>query len=504
MKKTLIFSGLVALLVTVTSLSIYSYLIRDENTVTIQHVNGTPSSEVLYSMNEDGKMEPLDFTQTAEKVIDAVVHIKSTQTFTANRQRNERRLPDPFRDFFGDRFEDFFGPRFQDPGDQQRGPQTRVGAGSGVIINENGYIVTNNHVVAGADDIEVTLHDNRTYKASVIGTDPTTDLALIQIKEKDLPALAFVNSDDVKVGEWVMAVGNPFSLNSTVTAGIVSAKGRNINILKEQYAIENFIQTDAAINPGNSGGALVNLNGGLVGINTAIASPTGVYSGYGFAVPSNLVSKVVEDLLEYGTVQRGVLGILIRSVDGNFAKEKGLNVIKGVYVDSLLQASAAEEAGLRVGDVILKVNDIEVNTSPELQGIIGRYRPGEEVTLTVSRNGREKALKVTLKSREGGTAVVSKEQISLEEKLGIELETVDSDIAKKLEIPGGVKVKALKAGIIKKYTDMRESFIITKVDSQPVKTIEELNKYLKGKKGGVLLEGIYEDIPGVYYYAFGM
>ncbi|MCB0551151.1 MAG: Do family serine endopeptidase, partial [Phaeodactylibacter sp.] len=384
-------------------------------------------------------------------------------------------------------------------------PEVRVGTGSGVIINEGGYIVTNNHVVADADDLEVTLHDNRTFKAAVIGTDPTTDLALLQIKAEGLPALPLVNSDEVKVGEWVLAVGNPMGLNSTVTAGIVSAKGRNINILREQFAVESFIQTDAAINPGNSGGALVNLEGGLVGINTAIASPTGAYAGYGFAVPANIVNKVVEDLLQYGVVQRGVLGVMIRSVDGSLAKEKGLDVTRGAYVDSLLENSAAAAAGLQPGDVVVEVEGKTIQSSPELQEMIARYRPGDKVSLKVDRKGKTKAFEVVLNNRQGSTALVEKpKQKDALAMLGAEFETLSSDAARKLDIEGGVKVTRLSSGKLRKYTDMREGFIITKADGLPVRNVDELAKALEGKSGGVMLEGIYEDVPGVRYYAFGM
>ncbi len=359
-----------------------------------------------------------------------------------------------------------------------------------MIISEDGYIVTNNHVIADADDIEVTLHDNRTYKATIMGTDPTTDLALIQIREKGLTSIPFTNSDEVKVGEWVLAVGNPFSLNSTITAGIVSAKGRNINILREQYAVEDFIQTDAAINPGNSGGALVNLEGALVGINTAIASPTGTYSGYGFAVPTNIVQKVVEDLINYGTVQRGVLGIMIRTVDGNLAREKDLGVVQGVWVDSLMENSAAAVSGVLQGDIITHVNGLEVKSSPELQGIIARYRPGEKVTLTLDRNGKQKEIDVVLNNRNGTQKMATQERSEILNSLGVEFQTLEADAAKKLDISGGVKVAKLYAGKLKRQTDMQEGFIITKVDGKPVKKAEELTRILESKKGGVMLEGV--------------
>jgi len=478
----------------------------DGKTIKIEHVDATPIQGVAYTVDKDGKLAPLSFTDVAEKVMAGVVHIKSTQTRATVRRGTPDQYPDPFRDFFGDDFfERFFGPRFQQP--DSRGPRPIVGTGSGVIINSSGYIVTNNHVINNADDIEVTLHDNRTFKATVIGADPSTDIALIQIKAKDLPTIPLANSDEVKVGEWVLAVGNPFNLNSTVTAGIVSAKGRSINILQADYPIESFIQTDAAINPGNSGGALVNLQGGLIGINTAIASPTGAYSGYGFAVPSNIVNKVVEDLLKYGTVQRGVLGIGIRNLTSDLAREKDLDdldIYEGVYVDSVYEKSAAESAGVKVGDIILEVDGRAVRNSAELIGIIGRHRPGDKVTLKINRKGSEKTIDVTLKSLQGDTQLTAKETSGAAGLLGADFETISKDLARKLDIEGGVQVKKLYPGKLRQYTDMREGFIITKADGKTIKSVEDLNKALEGKKGGVMLEGVYPDYPGVYYYAFGL
>jgi len=504
MKKNLIFSSIVALFVSVATIGTFQYFDKDHNKITIQHVDSTPSKNAIFSLDNNGDAIPVDFNETAEAVLDGVVHIKSSHLYSGNGLNYQyQNIPEPFKDFFG---EQFFSPRKQQRRNDaylKRSP-ARVGTGSGVLISKEGYIVTNNHVVAEADDLEVTLHDNRTYKARVVGTDPSTDLALLQIKAKDLPTVPITDSDDVNIGQWVLAVGNPMGLNSTVTAGIVSAKGRNINILKDKYAIENFIQTDAAINPGNSGGALVDLNGGLVGINTAISSPTGVFAGYGFAVPSNIVSKVVKDLMEYGVVQRGVLGVMIRTIDGNFAKEKEIELTKGVYVDSLLENSAAGKAGIEVGDIIQLVDDIEINSSPELQGVIARYRPGEEVKIMIDRNGKEKEITVTLNNREGNTAMIDKDTRAIIKVLGVELEKIDSKLAAKLEIPGGVKVKKLYSGKIRKYTQMKEGFIITKVNGKKVNSKDQLLNMLEKKEGGVMLEGIYEEIPGEYFYAFGM
>ncbi len=504
MKNRIISTVIVALIVTVVVLLGYHYLTHDNpERIQIEHVDGTPAKGVALALDEKGDLVPLDFSAVAEKVTQAVVHIKSTQDWD-NNQPQERdlrdQLPDPFRDFFGDEFPFF---RFEDPRDDP-GPQQRIGTGSGVIISEKGFVVTNNHVINNADDIEVTLADNRTFEATVVGTDPSTDLALLQIDAEKLSSLPFVNSDDIKVGEWVLAVGNPMGLNSTVTAGIVSAKGRNINILRERFAIESFIQTDAAINPGNSGGALVDLQGAIVGINTAIASPTGVYAGYGFAVPSNIVNKVIEDLMTYGRVQRGVLGVIIRSVDGNLSKEKDLAITQGAYVDSLMENSAAAAAGIAVGDVIIAVEGKEVNTSPQLQERIAAYRPGDKVRIQVNRQGDEKEFLVELKNYQGEVkAEVEKPPLTLR-NLGAKFEVISHDAAKELKIEGGVKVIDLYPGVLRQQTNMREGFIITKVAGREVQSLEDLATAIEGASGGIMLEGIYEDQPGIHYYAFGL
>jgi len=504
MKKQVYLSGTIALIVSIVSFLIMQALFSNSGAIKIEHLNSTPVSRALYTQNEKGEIVPLDFTQTVDKVVNSVVSIKSSFISRNPLNSNQyRQLPDPFKDFFDDdQFKFFFGP--QDKGTRGRTPQVQVATGSGVIINDQGYIVTNNHVIENADDVEVTLHDNRTFKAKVIGTDPSTDLALLQISAKDLPALPLVNSNDVKVGEWVLAVGNPFGLNSTVTAGIVSAMARNINIVKDQYAIESFIQTDAAINPGNSGGALVNLNGGLVGINTAIASPTGAYSGYGFAIPSNIINKVVEDLLKFGVVQRGVLGIRILTLDGNLAKEKDIDITEGVYVDSLIQNSAAGAAGIKPGDVILSIDGEKTLTSPKLQEIIADHRPGDKVKVLVNRKGNQKEFDVTLNNRSGNTSIVKKEDKNILDILGCELKEVDAQKAKKLGIESGVQVTKLYDGKIKRSTQMQEGFIITHANNQPVKTVDDLLKKIQGSGDGTMIQGIYEDLPGKYYYAFGL
>ena len=494
---------LAAILGSVITITTYQWLGKDQtNGIKIEHIDGTPTSQVAYRINEKGEAVPLDFTGTAEKVTKAVVHIRSTQTSGISRERESN---DPIQQFF-------FGPN----GPIQQGPS--VSSGSGVIINAGGYIVTNNHVVQDADIVDVTLSDNRSFKAEVIGTDPDTDLAVIKINQKDLPYLSFVNSDNSKVGEWVLAVGNPFNLNSTVTAGIISAKGRNINIINsnnsnqsnrnsnQRTAIESFIQTDAAINPGNSGGALVNLDGGLLGINTAIASPTGSYSGYGFAVPSNIVSKVVEDLLAYGTVQRGWLGIQVQSVNSELAKENDLDVTEGAYVADFPEdgKSAAKEAGIQKGDVVVKLDETEIKSSTALIEYVGRKRPGDKMVVTVDRKGKNITIPVTLKNREGKVGTIKKEEKDVVSSLGVELEDVDAKTLRKLDLTNGVVVKSLSHGLIQKYTDMRQGFIITHIDNNPVKSAKEVNENLKKKKQGdqVIFAGVYPDFPREYLYAF--
>lgn len=494
--KLLSFLLLAAVMGSALTLGVYRYVgIEGKATVlTVAHDSTAPA--VVSGFDDHGDQLPT-FTYAAEKVMPSVVHIKST-VVRRNTSSQRNNVPDPFRDFFGDDF-------FSNP-NQQRAPRPQVGTGSGVIISTDGYIVTNNHVIDGAQDIEVSLSDNQSYKATLIGTDPSTDIALIKIDVEGLSAITLGNSDEVRVGEWVLAIGNPFNLNSTVTAGIVSAKARNINILRDQRAIESFIQTDAAVNPGNSGGALVDLNGNLIGINTAIASPTGSFSGYSFAVPVTIVRKVMEDLLQYGTVQRGFLGVIIRTVDGNLARAEGFDFLKGVYVDSLMDNGAAKDAGVEKGDVIVSVNDREVNTSSQLQAAVGTLRPGDEVNMIIMRDGTEKSLTAVLRNQQGNTDIVKKEEVVNKTlaTLGLEMENLDARTARQLDLSGGIKVTDIGDGIVSAQTKMREGFVITHVDGQEVETVSDVEALLTDKKGGVMLEGVYENKPGRYYYAFGM
>jgi serine protease Do len=479
----------------------------NQRTVTILHHGQEPVGlhKTVYTVNESGKYVPLDFTGVSKEVMDAVVHIKSIRKVPVENQFYYNQ-GSPFGDMFGDDFFRFFygEPQPQKPKRAEPKSFEQVGTGSGVIISKNGYIVTNNHVIDQADDIEITLHDNESYKAKVIGKDPSTDLALLQIKKDGLPILPLGNSDQVEVGEWVMAVGNPFNLNSTVTAGIISAKGRNINIIDDKSAIEAFIQTDAAINPGNSGGALVNLNGELVGINTAIASPTGSYAGYGFAIPANIVNKVVEDFIKYGMVQRAYLGIMIRDVNADLAKDENLKINEGAYVDSITEKSAAGQAGIKVGDVVTRVDGTPILKSADLLEQIGRHRPGDEVNVTVNRNGKELSYPIKLANQKGVKKLIARNEQDILDVLGASFETLSKDKAEQLGLEGGVVVKELHSGVLKNQTGIKEGFIITGINNEKVTSVGDLEKALKHQKGGVMLEGIYENYPGVLFYAFGI
>lgn len=371
-------------------------------------------------------------------------------------------------------------------------------SGSGVIISDDGYIVTNNHVIEDATNIEVIMNNNQRFYAKVIGTDLSTDLALLKVKANNLPFVRYGDSDEVYPGEWVLAIGNPFDLNSTVTAGIVSAKARNIGILRERnsYRVEAFIQTDAAVNPGNSGGALVNLKGELIGINTAIATSSGSYQGYSFAIPVTLVKKVMDDLLEYGEVKRGLLGIAIGDVNASIAEVLNLPVNQGVLVNSVNQGSAAEQSGIRRGDVITEIDGHIVNSVSELQEWVARNRPGNEILVTFLRDGEKHTVKSRLKNSEGNELLERREvQYELD---GAEFEDVPYRELAKLLLEGGVKLKKVTEGKWKK-SGIKTDFIIGFIDKLPVDNVEDLNRILTYKKGGILVEGYYPDgKKGVY------
>lgn len=376
---------------------------------------------------------------------------------------------------------------FFDDGDEnaRRGMST----GSGVIISEDGLILTNHHVIDEADEITVTLDDKRQFAAAVVGQDPTTDLALIKIQAENLIPIAYGNSDEVKIGEWVLAVGNPFDLTSTVTAGIISGKARNINLLysNDGLAIESFLQTDAAVNPGNSGGALVNLKGELIGINTAIATRTGAYAGYSFAVPVNLAKKVAEDLYRYGQVQRALLGVSIHEVTDEIARKHNLAAIRGIYVSAVNQGSGAADAGIQPGDIILAIDGKEINTVSSLQELIARHRPGDKVEVLLERKGEQKKLRVTLKNKRNGIGLISAHlQVP---QWNAEVEELNAEEKKRLKLDNGLKITRLGDGLLKSNR-VREGFIITHIDKKPIRSVAELQRLLARKKSKFLLEGI--------------
>ncbi|MFO7613229.1 MAG: trypsin-like peptidase domain-containing protein [Bacteroidales bacterium] len=416
-----------------------------------------------------------DFTTAAEKTVHGVVHIRSEFT----------RKTTMYDDFFGP-FREFFGHPHGGVGSQ-----IYTGFGSGVIISSDGYLITNNHVVEGAGKIDVTLNDRREFSAQLIGTDPSTDLALIRIEAENLPFVTFGNSDDVKIGEWVLAVGNPFNLTSTVTAGIVSAKARNINILGSQGSIESFIQTDAAVNRGNSGGALVNMKGELIGVNAAIASNTGSYTGYSFAIPVNIVKKVADDLLNYGIVQRAYMGVTIRQVNSALAREKNLDVFNGVYVESVTSNGGAMEAGIKAGDVITRINNNPVTTNAELLEIIGQHNPGDIVSVTVNRDGKLQQMDVGLRNLDGTIELTKKADDYYMSDLGATLEAVPQSEMNKLNLSYGLKVTGIKDGMLKKG-GVQKGFIIQEINGIKIRSVEDVNYALTNVRSGIIrIEGIY-------------
>ena len=436
-----------------------------------------------------------DFVEVAELVTPTVVFIKTV--IEPKQESREEQQSSPF-DFFN-------APGFNFP-QMPRGPQ--MAQGSGVIISQDGYIVTNNHVVENATKIKVVLNDKREYDAELIGRDKNTDLALLRIDEKNLPFAIVGNSDDVKVGQWALAFGNPLGLTSTVTLGIISAKGRNLNLVGERdprtgaptsYPIESFIQTDAAVNPGNSGGALVSSDGKLIGINTAIESQTGSYSGYSFAIPSNLMKKVIEDLTKYGKVQRGILGVEIRDVNSELADKEGLKEVRGVFVSKVKSNSAAEDAGVKDKDVIISIDGIKINSSPELQEQVGKHNPGDKVALVVLRDNKEKAIDVVLKSIEGKTEIIRTEKIESNKILGAEFESLTRDERLKFHIANGVRLKKTGEKSILKERGVPNGYIVISVDKKAVSSLGELKAALENKKEGTLLEGINPDGSKGYY-----
>ena len=421
-----------------------------------------------------------DLTYAAENAVKAVVNIEAVQQVEMPRRRGY----DPFLEFFGI-------PQGYDEGPQFR--EQRAG-GSGVIISADGYVVTNNHVVDGASKLRVKLNDGRSFDAKLIGKDSATDLALLKIEASDLPTLAFGSSDALRLGEWVLAIGSPFDLQSTITAGIVSAKARNLGVIPNDFRIEAFIQTDAAVNPGNSGGALVNTHGELVGINTLIKSQTGSYIGYSFAIPESIVRKVVVDLKEYGVVQRALLGVRYRFIDQQFLDEEGealgIDALGGVYVASVEEGGAASEAGVRKGDVIAAIDGVKIDAPSTLQEQIAKHRPNDRVKLSVKRGASVKQIEVVLRNKAGKTELLAKEDTDVAETLGGRFAEAGAALCRELDIRGGVQVTSVRQGGLLARARVRKGFVITHINDRPVRTLQELQR-LTGKVGSI--DGVYPD-----------
>lgn len=454
----------------------YSTFFDEPEVVTV-----TEKSPVKYaSLPSDSNAALPDLTYAAESSVHAVVHI-ATQSYRGGGWSSGN----PF-------FDEFFGLK------RNQEPQIAMGFGSGVILSEDGYIVTNNHVIEKAEKIKVILNDKSEYEARLVGTDPSTDIALLKVDAEALPYLTYGNSDELKLGEWVLAVGNPFNLTSTITAGIVSARARNLGINSSQMSIESFIQTDAAVNPGNSGGALVNQQGKLVGINTAIASRTGSYAGYSFAVPVTIVKKVVEDLKEFGEVQRALLGVNIADINADVANEYDLDNIEGVLIMGTTETGAAREAGIREGDVIISVAGDRVNSAAELQEKVSQYRPGDDVKVIVKRDGDKKQFTVTLRNKHGDTQIV-RDNITV---LGAEFDEVSGSDKQNLDIEYGIKVNRLNKGKLKD-AGLEEGFIITNVNKKPIYEVNDFKREIGNAKGGILVEGVYPN-GELAYFVFGV
>ena len=461
----------------------YAVVRNSQAGTTIEYVNRdgdtVPVAKTQLVSLEQSSSYP-DLTFAAENAVKAVVNIESIQEVEVRQQI-------PYNPFF-----DFFGfPQPQQGGGQPQKREQRSG-GSGVIISTDGYIVTNNHVVEHATKLRVKLNDGRVFDAKIIGKDPTTDIALIKVEAEELPILQFGSSDNLRLGEWVLAIGSPFDLQSTITAGIVSAKARQLDVIPNEFRIESFIQTDAAVNPGNSGGALVNTRGELVGINTVIKSSTGSYIGYSCAVPESIVRKVVNDLREYGVVQRALLGVSFRYIDQDFidqmGKDTGIKEVGGAYVASVVEGGSASEAGLRKGDIILEIDGVKITSGTTLTEQIGKHRPNDKINLLVKRGDNVKQFEVVLRNKAGKAELLTKEDVDVVEVLGGRFADIDERAARKLDIRGGVQVQSIKQGGLLAKARVREGFVITHINDKAIRSVSDL---------GRLTEKI-QSIDGVY------
>ena len=465
----------------------YAVVRNSQVATTIEYVNRdgdtVPVAKTQFVSLEQSATYP-DLTYAAENAVKAVVNIEA---ITEVEVRQQSMMPyNPFFEFFG----------FPQPQQGNGQPQKREqkSGGSGVIISTDGYIVTNNHVVDGATKLRVKLNDGRVFDAKIIGKDPTTDVALIKVEAEELPIIKFGSSDNLRLGEWVLAIGSPFDLQSTITAGIVSAKARQLDVIPNEFRIESFIQTDAAVNPGNSGGALVNARGELVGINTVIKSSTGSYIGYSFAVPESIVRKVVNDLREYGIVQRALLGISYRYIDQDFidqfGKDTGISEVGGVYVAAVSEGGSASEAGLRKGDVITEIDGVKITAPTTLTEQIGKHRPNDKISLVVKRGEKVKHFEVVLRNKAGKAELLTKNDVDVVEVLGGRFADIDSKIAKKLDINGGVQVQSVKSGGLLAKARVREGFVITHINDKAVRTVADLGRLTDKIQS---IDGVYPD-----------
>jgi serine protease Do len=480
----------------------YGKFAKLNNAYAGQQAGIIPSNYKYAGLLDGGGTTPtgaIDFTAPAAAALPAVVHIKTkTNAKQVSNSLPRTRPNNPFSDLFDDDiFNQFFGGRGGVI------PEQRA-SGSGVIISENGYIITNNHVVDKADELTVTLNNKKTYKAKVVGTDPAYDLAVIKIEAAGLPFLLYGNSDDLKIGQWVLAIGYPLNLETTVTAGIVSAKARSLGLNKDKSGnagagVESFIQTDAAVNQGNSGGALVSTDGKLVGINSAIASPTGSYAGYSYAIPVNIAKKVVDDLIKFGTVQRGFLGVSYApdNISDEVKKKEGILDGNGVYITGITKGGAAEFSGIKKGDFITRINKIPVSSGAEMVAQVSQYKPGDKISISYERDGKESTTNITLKNNAGNFDIVKADAII--DNLGADLVTLDSKKAKEYGINGGVIVKKIHDGALNDQTRMKDGFVILKVNDKVVKNLEEL-KTVIGANKTVTISGFYPGYDGEYEY----
>ena len=491
--------GMVLLSVSTTLITLWSYNKVTHSDTYVYNANSNNDSgkvPVNYTgftgLNADAGA--VDFVPAASAAIPATVHIKTKTSATASNNLPRR---SPFGDLFDMDLDDFFGDRSRSL------PQ--MASGSGAIISEDGYIVTNNHVVDGADNVTVTLSNKRSFVAKVVGADPSSDIAVLKIDAKGLPFMIYGNSDDVKIGQWVLAIGYPLNLEATVTAGIISAKGRTLEINRRQSStpVESFMQTDAAVNPGNSGGPLVNTDGKLIGINSAIASPTGAYAGYSFTIPVNIVKKIIADLMKFGTVQRAYLGIQYprENLSDELKEQNGISEGEGVFVLDVPKDGAAYSAGIKKGDVITKINGVPVVSGAEMVGQIATYRPGDKVNISYKRDGKEFSANVTLRNSTGTIDVV---KTSVLDKLGADLQTVPKETAKELGITGGVIIKSIGSKGLLSKVRVQEGFVILKADNKPVSNTDDLRKILDKSSGSIKVEGIYPGYEGVYNFILNL